>query len=130
AKFEAGRADEAEKLHREALVTQVRLVQQCPGVVAYVFWHCLMGRSLGRALSELGEQTEALERPRSALDRAEGLAKNDPALTGIRPFLGMAYRDLAQALGRAGDTAAADQARRKAETYDDRPPNGKRPNER
>jgi hypothetical protein len=76
-----------------------------------------MERSLGRVLSERGTLKEARALLESATGRAEALRKKDARLAGVRPFLGLAYRDLAQALGRAGEAALAAEARRKAEAF-------------
>ena len=119
--FESGKSSDAEKLHRQAIAIEVKLVRQYPGVVAYEFWLFLMERSLGRSLSERGELKEAKAYQQSAIGRAEKLRKSDPNLRGVRPVLGMANRELAQTLTKAGDVTGADGARRAAEEFGGRP---------
>jgi tetratricopeptide (TPR) repeat protein len=112
-----GQVSDAEKAHREAFEEQSKLVKQFPDVAAYSFWLSLMQRSLGRALSEKGETAEAIKHLRAAVARAEALSKKDKRLGGTRPFLGMAYNDLAEALQKANDQKGAAEARRKAEEF-------------
>ncbi len=146
--FDAGELDAAGQAHRKALDLQNKLVKQCPDVLAYTFWQCLMERALGRTLSERskltegrallagvtwlggsGKLTEGLALLESSIARAEALGKKDSRLVGVRPFLGMAYRDLARTLSRAGKPEQAAEALRKAETFGPRPGGGGRPGE-
>jgi tetratricopeptide (TPR) repeat protein len=115
---DAGELEGAEAAHRKAVRLQTRLVKQYPDAAAYSFWLGLMERSLGRVLSDRGRLVEAKARLKASVERVEELARKDSRLGGARPFLGMAYRDYAKALERAGETAAAAEARRKSETYD------------
>jgi serine/threonine protein kinase len=127
--FDAGELDAAAQAHRKALDLQNKLVKQCPDVLSYTFWQCLMERALGRTLSERGKLTEGRALLESSIARAEALGKKDSRLVGVRPFLGMAYRDLARALSRAGKPEQAAEALRKAETFGPRPGGGGRPGE-
>ncbi len=113
----AKQLDEAEKVQRQAVKRQQRLHEQYPEVVAFSFWLGLMERTLGRILSERGQWKEARGRLESATSRVEGLWKKDSRLGGTRPFLGMAYRELARALAATGEPALASAAERKADEY-------------
>jgi tetratricopeptide (TPR) repeat protein/tRNA A-37 threonylcarbamoyl transferase component Bud32 len=114
----AGTLLEAEKLQRKAVGLQDRLVKQYPDVVSYRLWQCLMERSLGRTLGARGELKEARALLEGATTRAEGLWHKDPSLGGLRPFLGMSYRDLGQVLDQCGEPALAAVARKKAEEFE------------
>src|SRR5262249_10416857 len=113
----AGESGAAEKAHRKAFDLQTQLVKQHPNVVAYQFWLSLMERSLGKALSDLGQLSHARTHLKNATDRAEALRKKAPHLGGVLPFLGMAYRDLADALSRSGEPEAAAEALRKSAEF-------------
>ena len=114
----AGKVEEAEEWGRKAVAIQVKLVKQNPDVVAYNLWLGLMNRSLGEALGKRGQLTEARALLEDATGRAEGLLKKDSRLTGIQPFLGMAYGNLAQVLEQSGEQELSAAARRKSRDYD------------
>ncbi len=114
---QAKKPEEAEKLHRKAVDFQTRLVKQHPEVLAYSLWLGLMERSLGQALGERGELKEARSRIEAAIERVEALLKKDSRLGGVRPFLGLAYRDLARVHTKAGEAALAAEASRKAAQF-------------
>lgn len=116
-----GTPEEVEKAHRAAFEEQSALVQSHPDVPAYQFWLSLFERSYGRALAGRGEQSAAVTRLRSAITRAETLLKKDARLGGVRPFLGMAYDDLADALSAAGKPDEAADAEKKSREYGGRP---------
>ena len=123
----AGKTDEADKVFRRALDVQSKLVRQHPDAIAYGFYLSLIERSLGEIESNRGQLSSAKLYLKSATERAEALRKRAPHLGGIRPFLGMAYRDLANVLSRTGETGPAAEARKKAAEFG--PPKGppKRP---
>src|SRR5262249_639423 len=123
--FEAKEIEESEKRHRAAVTLQARLVKQYPEVVAYRFWLGLMERSLGRALGELRRWEEGRKGIESGIGRVEALWRKDERLGGARPFLGMAYRDLARVLEGGGERDLAAAALRKAEGFG--PERGPRP---
>jgi tetratricopeptide (TPR) repeat protein len=122
---------EAEEAHRQAVGIQTRLLEQYPQVVAYSFWLGLMDRSLGRVLGERGKLVEARTRLESATRRVESLWKKDARLKGARPFLGMAYYDLARVLSRSGESAKAKEALSRSQEFGgDRGPKGPPPHPR
>jgi tetratricopeptide (TPR) repeat protein len=116
--FRAGQLDEAVECHRKAVAYQVRLVKQYPDVVANALWLGLMERSLGRTLGARGDLSEARARLEAATARVESWWRKDPRLQGLRPFLGMAYRDLAEVHTRGGAAARAQEALHKAQEFE------------
>jgi serine/threonine protein kinase len=112
-----GSREEAEKAHKEAFDQQSALNRQHPDVPAYLFALSRYERSYGKALARRGENSAALERLQAAISRAEPLLKKGARLNGVRPFLGMAYADLAEALTRAGKSSEASEAWKKSEEY-------------
>jgi tetratricopeptide (TPR) repeat protein len=112
--FASAKPDDAEKTLRKAATVQQRLVKQYPEVVAYGFGLSLTERSLGRVLNERREWKEARALLEDAVSRMEALQKKDPRLGAIRPLLGVAYRDLAQALKGSGEVGLAEEALRKS----------------
>jgi tetratricopeptide (TPR) repeat protein/tRNA A-37 threonylcarbamoyl transferase component Bud32 len=121
----------AETTGRHALAIQTQLVARYPDVLPYRLWLSLMECSLGRALREQGQLTEARAQVDSALQRLEELRNKDPRLGALRPILGMAYRELAQVQERAGEKEAAAESQRKAEAFGpQRPPSFPNPRER
>ncbi len=117
ARFHVGKFSASAELHRKAISFQCKLVKQYPDVAAYTFWLGLMERSLGAALGKRGQLNDARTLIESGVRRLEALWKKDNNLRGARPILGMAYRDLAWVLTRAGEKERAAQASRKAEKY-------------
>jgi tetratricopeptide (TPR) repeat protein len=115
--FQARNLSEAEKLHRKAVDFQSKVVKNYPEVVAYSLWLGLMERSLGRVLAERGDLKEARARLEAAVARVDDFWKRDSRLTGLRPFLGTAYRDLAQVLRRVDEPARAAEAQHKADEF-------------
>jgi len=109
---------EAETLFRQALAIQHKLVKQYPEVVAYGIWLSLMERSLGRALNERGAWPEAKAQLEAAIERMQSLGQKDRRLGAVRPLLGVAYLELAQALKGAGETARAAVALRKSRDFE------------
>jgi tetratricopeptide (TPR) repeat protein len=115
--FQESRFVEAEKVQRKAVLAQKKLVKQYPEVTGYSFWLGLMERTMGRVLGELGQLKEARDRLESATKRVEALWKKDARLGGARPFLGMAYRDLAYVLTKSGESTLAAAALQKADEF-------------
>ncbi len=116
--FEADKLEEAEKQHRKAVAVQRKLVKQHPGVVVYDLWLCLMERCLGRTVGARGAFKEARELLEGATSRVEAMWQKDRRLEGVRPFLGLAYRDLANVLEKSKEPALALAARAKAEQFE------------
>jgi hypothetical protein len=112
-----GRSGDAERVFREAVALQSAIVRQHPKVVVNAVWLGLMERSLGEALAERGELTAARELLEAATSRVEDVYKRDPKLGGLRPFLSMAYRNLADVHDRSDAPALAAVARRKADGF-------------
>ena len=83
-------------------------------MAAYRFWLSLMECSLGRVLSDKRQLPDAQAHLVSAIDRLEPY-EDDPHLGGLRPFLSMAYRDLAEVYTRSGKPQLAAEALGKAE---------------
>ena len=94
--YDAREWKEAEKCHRAAVGQQSQLVKNYPQVIGYRLWLGLMERALGRDLGRLGDLVEARKLIQSGIERVEALWQSDSRLGGARPFLGMAYRDLAR----------------------------------
>jgi serine/threonine protein kinase len=124
---------DAEKANRKAVAIQSALVKQYPHVVAYRFWLSLMECSLARCLREPGQSSEARTRLESAIARLEMLRLEQPGLDSIRPFLGMAYGELAMLHTRSGEKELAAKVQKKAEEFGPmmgRPPGGFGPSPR
>jgi hypothetical protein len=125
ATFLSGKPADAEQLMRQAIALQQKLVRQSPDVLAYAVWLAVMERSLGHVLTARGEWAEARKRLQSSVDQLEALRKNESGqsvpgfVPAVRAFLGVAYRDLVQALDGAGETSLADAARRKGAEFAD-----------
>jgi len=123
ATFLSGKPADAEQLMRQAIALQQKLVRQSPDVLAYAVWLAVMERSLGHVLTARGEWAEARKRLQSSVDQLEALRKNESGqsvpgfVPAVRAFLGVAYRDLVQALDGAGETSLADAARRKGAEF-------------
>ena len=125
--FRAGKLDKSEERHREAVAIETKLVKDHPEVVAYNLWLGLMERSLAHALAARGELKEARTRLESAVGRVDASWQKDPRLSGVRPFLGMAYRELSEVLTRSLEPALAAEARCKADEFGLRDRGGPRP---
>lgn len=116
--FLAEQSADGEKLLQKAVAIQNKLVKQYPEVVAFGLWLSLMERSLGRIQSERGAWKEARTHLESAILRMEALRKKNTRMGSVRPYLGMAYRDLAQALTTGGEANLATAALRKSEEFE------------
>src|SRR5262249_28117252 len=115
--LQAGQPLQAARPHRPAGALQSKRGKVYPDRLAYPPGFGLMERSLGRALGARGEWPEARALLETATTRVEALWQQDRRLEGVRPFLGMAYRELAQALERTGQPQLAAAALRKADTF-------------
>jgi eukaryotic-like serine/threonine-protein kinase len=109
-----GKPADAEPLNRKAVALQTKLVTQYPGVLVHTLWLGLMERSLGQTLSDLKQFKEARTMLEGCINRVEPLWKKDRKLDGLRPFLSMAYGNLAQLNDRTEEPIMAAAARAKA----------------
>jgi serine/threonine protein kinase len=107
--------EEGEKLYRQALEEQSRLVKQHPEVIAYGYLLGLMEHYLGRLLGKCGQLQEATIRLDSAAERVEALRRKNPRLVAFPSFLGSVYKDLAMVLSQSGEPELAAKVHRKAD---------------
>lgn len=103
------RGAEAETTLRAALAAQSSVVDQSPRTNSFIVWKAILQESLAKLLAERGRTDEARSLLNSAIAALEPLLQAEPQAARVRNMLGRCYRNLADMLSRAGDTAAANE---------------------